>query len=410
MARLFEDGKFALDLEFHEQAMLRMSNAADQVYKNGLSLVNESEAHLFKDVAETLGLTPAAIGMGVETSLFDIGFTSMHVIKLKYYIERRLGIDVPVIHIMQNPTIRALATALDNQLQYSKAGSCQRASINSYDPVVVFRAGGSKTPLWLIHPGVGEVLVFVGLAQCLADDDRPVFALRAAGFEPNHHRFDSIKQTIDIYTTAIRRRQPHGPYALAGYSYGTMLAFETAKRLGSDEVSFLGSFNLPPHIKHRMRLLNWNVCLLHLSHFLGLVTEDVSDTLEIDAAFRKVPRTEAIRWVFDIAPKARWKELGLETDVLTRWVDVAFGLQDMANDYDPSGQVNNIDVFHAVPLKAVAKSREVWLHDYLSRWADFARELPRFHAVQGEHYTMIGPEHVLSFSQVLMAAMKARGV
>ncbi|KAI2618114.1 acetyl-CoA synthetase-like protein [Hypoxylon sp. NC1633] len=414
MARLFEDGEFNVDLELHEHAMLHTSNAAEQVYENELSRISEAEARLVEDVAETLGLTPQFLGIHLETSLFDIGYTSMHVIKLKYNIESRLGIDVSVIQIMKNPTIRGLAAALDAQSQHSKTGPDQQApeSIDNYDPVVVFRPRGSKTPLWLFHPGVGEVLVFVGLAQCLAADDRPVFALRAAGFEPNQQRFESIKQAVNTYAAAIRRRQPHGPYALAGYSYGTMLAFETAKQLGADgdEVRFLGSFNLPPHIKQRMRMLNWNACLLHLSHFLGLITEDVADTLEVDPVVSTLPRAEAIGRVFDIVDKARWKELGLETDALERWVDVAFGLQHMATEYDPSGQVNSIDVFHAIPLRAVAKSREIWLREYLSRWTDFAREPPRFHAVQGEHYTMIGPEHVTSFAQTLVQALKERGV
>jgi thioesterase domain-containing protein len=40
---------------------------------------------------------------------------------------------------------------------------------------------GSKPPLFLVYPGVGEVLVFVALARQLADG-RPVYAIRARGF------------------------------------------------------------------------------------------------------------------------------------------------------------------------------------------------------------------------------------
>ncbi|EHL01931.1 putative Dimodular nonribosomal peptide synthase [Glarea lozoyensis 74030] len=276
MTRLFEDGTFVEDLECHQHALLRASTAVAK--RNGVMpwRPNEAEAKLLEHVVETLDRGTEEVTLGPETSLFDIGFTSMHVIKLKHLIERRLGIDVPVVLIMKNPTVRALAIEID---ACSKKNNSISTSFESYDPVVVFRAEGAKTPLWLIHPGVGEVLVFIGLAKCLAADDRPVLALRAAGFEPNNPGFDSIEQTVDVYTAAIRRRQPHGPYALAGYSYGAMLAFETAKRLraSGDEVRFLGSFNLPPHIKQRIH-------------------------------------------------------------ALARWVDVAFGLQRMASAYDPSGQ------------------------------------------------------------------------
>ncbi|CCT61194.1 hypothetical protein IAQ61_004987 [Plenodomus lingam] len=409
---LYEDGKFAADLELHHQAILRASRAAKQMYMNGSKPANNSEAALIGNVAETLGAAPNILDISPETSLFDIGFTSMHVIKLKYHIERRLRTDVPVILIMKNPNIRALAADIDAYLRQSQVNSDKQATIEDYDPVVIIRGEGSKTPLWMIHPGVGEVLVFIGLAQCLAQDDRPVFALRAAGFEPPYQRFESIKQTVDIYTAAIRRRQPRGPYALAGYSYGTMLAFEISKRLDSDghEVGLLGSLNLPPHIKQRIRTLKWNVCLLHLSHFLGLITEDISDQYEADLVYRSVSPTEAMEIVYNMAEKPRWDELKLEAASLARWVNVAFGLQQMASDYDPCGQVKSLDIFYCTPLKAVADSRETWRDKYLSRWADFVHETPRFHAVDGEHYTMIGTDHVASFAQTLIQALKARGL
>jgi acyl-CoA synthetase (AMP-forming)/AMP-acid ligase II/thioesterase domain-containing protein len=412
VSRLFEDGEFAEDLESHHQAILRASRAAKQMNMDGSKTENESEKALIGDIAEALGAAPDVLDITPETSLFDIGFTSMHVIKLKYHLERRLGRDVSVILIMKNPNIRALAADIDASLRQSQAGSDEPASIEDYDPVVILRSEGSKTPLWLIHPGVGEVLVFIGLAQHLAQDDRPVFALRAAGFEPPYQRFEDIKQTVDIYTGAIRRRQPHGPYALAGYSYGTMLAFEISKRLNAtgDQVGFLGSLNLPPHIKQRIRTLEWNVCLLNLSHFLGLITEDVSDQYEADMYYRSVSPTEAMQMIYNMADIPRWEELNLEAASLARWVNVAFGLQRMASDYDPSGQVKSLDVFYCTPLKAVASSREIWRDEYLSRWADFVDESPRFHAVDGEHYTMIGADHVASFAQTLMQALKARGL
>lgn len=411
-ARLFDDGELALDVKLHEQAMRHAARTAGQAGWCTSEPTTETEARLIDDVAETLDSTPGVLGLGPDTCVFDIGFTSMHVIRLRNRLERRLGVDIPIIRIMKNPTIRFLAANLEARAPDPGAATPDEVPAGSYDPVVVLREGGTRNPLWLVHPGVGEVLVFVGLARCLAAEDRPVFALRAAGFEPGQRRFASIGEAVDVYTAAIRGRQPRGPYALAGYSYGTMLAFEAAKRLtaAGDEVRFLGSFNLPPHIKSRIRQLGWNACLLHLSHFLGLVTEDVSDAMEADAAFAALPRAAAMDGVLAVSDRARLDELGLDEPALARWADVAFGLQSMAADYDPSGVVDNIDVFHAVPLRAAAASRAEWLRDHLSRWADFVREPPRFHAVQGAHYTMIGPEYVRSFAGTLVGALKARGV
>lgn len=123
-------------------------------------------------------------------------------------------------------------------------------------------------------------------------------------------------QLTRTYVDAIRGRQPQGPYALAGYSYGSMLAFEMAKVLESEDgpgaVAFLGIFNLPPHIKTRMRYLNWNMCFWHLAFFLGLTTEEVADAYEEDG-FRDVSPMEALETVLRIADLARLADLGLSS-------------------------------------------------------------------------------------------------
>jgi thioesterase domain-containing protein len=208
-----------------------------------------------------------------------------------------------------------------------------------------------------------------------------------------------------------------GPYALAGYSYGAMLAFEIAKRLDATRcgaatgaVQFLGSFNLPPHIKSRMRELRWNLCLLHLTQFLGLTSESDVKTMEQSKDFSTKPKIEALEQVMSVMDRSRWIDLGLEQPALARWADVAYGLQSMAVEYEPSGVVSGIDVFHAIPLQRGAASREEWIKVHLSKWSAFARSEPRFHEVGGAHYTMIGPEHVTEFAATLKKALHARGL
>lgn len=85
-------------------------------------------------------------------------------------------------------------------------------------------------------------------------------------------------------------------------------------------------------------------------------------------------------------------------------------MQSMASDYNPDGMVDVLDVFHAIPLKMAAASREEWVTKHLSRWRDFCRTEPRLYAVGGAHYTMLGPDHVSGFSLTLQAALKARGL
>ena len=358
---------------------------------------NEMEERILDACERTFDLPKHELG--VTSSVFEIGVTSIDLIRLKKCLQMRLKLpDVPIITIMTNPTVRSLARVLSE---------CQKP--HEYNPVVVLQSQGSKTPLWLIHPGVGEVLVFMALAKFITD--RPVYALRARGFDGEEF-FQSIDEAVQTYLKAIKARQPSGPYAIAGYSYGSMLAFEVAKKMKSrhnDEIAFLGAFNLPPHIKSRMRQLNWIECLLNLSCFLELIDDACAASISPD--LHKLARREkALDHLTRIAAPNRLAELGLNKEQLGRWADLAFGLQSMAQNYDPTGCIDSIDVFVAIPLVAVANSKEEWRSKHLSKWKDFSLAAPRFHDVDGEHYTMISPSNVLSFYKRLKSALQDRGI
>ncbi len=59
---------------------------------------------------------------------------------------------------MLNPTIRKLAASL--KPSFAKI----------HEPAVNLQARGSGTPLWLLHPGVGEILVFSASPVTLLSD------------------------------------------------------------------------------------------------------------------------------------------------------------------------------------------------------------------------------------------------
>ena len=358
---------------------------------------NDTEARILALFAELFDLPENEIG--VNTSLFEMGVSSIEIIKLKTRIQLdlKLEVEIPVITMMVNPTIRGLAAAL-KKLQEPK----------TYSPVVTLQAGGTKTPLWLVHPGVGEVLVFLNLAKYIVN--RPVYALRARGFDEGETFFNDIPEVITTYHAAIKANQPSGPYAIAGYSYGAMIAFETTKMLESkgDKVQFLGAFNLPPHIKFRMRQLDWVEVVLNLSYFLDLVGEAYAH--EISPQMHQLSHEAVLDFIISKAPPTRMAEMALDKQKLTNWADLAYRMQAIAQHYDPSGMVASMDVFYAIPLSAVAKSKQQWLEEHLSKWSEFVATPPRFHDVDGAHYTMISPTHVFTFQKTLRAALQERGL
>ncbi|KAJ5631503.1 acetyl-CoA synthetase-like protein [Penicillium longicatenatum] len=339
--------------------------------------------------------------IGVDAMMFEHGLTSVDLMKLKKRIEQRLQLnpdDIPIITLMKNPTVRGLANALQ-----------ESDTPQEYNPVVTLNSQGTKTPLWLIHPGVGEILVFLGLSTFITE--RPVYALRARGFNDDESHFLDIAECVATYHAAIKKKQPRGPYALAGYSYGSMLAFEVSKALEEegDEVRFVGCFNLPPHIKFRMRQLDWTECLLHLAFFLDLMTEDHAQIIRPDIL--DLPKSDAIVQVIKASSVERLTDLSITAAKLERWASLAYGLQSMARDYDPSGSVGSMDVFYCEPLTVVASSKQQWLEDHLHRWRDFVRNSEvKYHDVAGHHYTMLSPLHVRGFQATLRKALVARGL
>lgn len=387
----FENGEYSA----HQDANNRLIDTYRAAHFEGPS--TETERIILKAFCELFDVP--VTDFGVNTSLLDLGVNSIEIIRLKQLLQDRLGLEapIPVILILTNPSIRGLANALGH-----RRGLC------TYNPIVTLQSQGTKTPLWLIHPGVGEVLVFLTLAKYITD--RPVYALRARGFDGDEEFFKDIPDAVSTYHDAIKKVQPKGPYAIAGYSYGAMLAFETAKVLEAegDEIRFLGSFNLPPHIKTRMRQLDWIEVVLNLSYFLDLITDAYAH--EISPQMHQLSHEEVVDFIIEHAAPQRMGELALDKEKLSKWADLAHALQGMAQDYEPTGNVASIDVFYAIPLSAVAKSKEDWVSNYLSKWSDFARSQPRFHEVEGAHYTMIGPEHVSTFQRKLRAVLHDRGL
>jgi thioesterase domain-containing protein len=354
--------------------------------------VGPIETEIAAIYAEMFSVAPETIS--ATASFFDLGGTSLDILKLKRNLERRLNLaDIPIVTILQNPTVRGLA---------ARTASAGNSAAGAYDPIVPLQLSGTKTPLFCVHPGVGEVLVFVNLAKYFVNE-RPFYALRARGFNQGEDYFHRFDEMVAVYVDAIRRRQPHGPYAVAGYSYGAAVAFEIAKVLESqgERVDFVGSFNLPPHIKYRMDELDEVEGAVNLAFFLSLI--DKKQAAELPGKLRAaLPEQEPCATLINIAPPERLAELDLDLTKFTAWAGLAQSLLTMGKSYMPSGTVESMTVFYAIPLRG---TKQDWLNKELKRWDDFTRKPNRYIDVAGEHYTLMGPKHVSTFQAVLRAEL-----
>ncbi|KIJ47617.1 hypothetical protein M422DRAFT_248618 [Sphaerobolus stellatus SS14] len=356
------------------------------------------EGAVFEGVTTVFELEQSTLSF--NQSIFDIGASSMHLIRLKQFLQDRLEIkDIPTIELLKRPVI----TELCDYLQEIRDRSADKEG--TYNPLLCFSPHGSKPPLYLIHPGTGEVLVFINLGRTL-DDDRPVYALRARGFEDNEVPHTTMEEIIETYMAAVETNNPSGPYFIAGYSFGGLLAVEIAKRLEKKgkKVQWLGLLNVPPFVQFRINELSWIESLLNLSLFLALVEWKELESFRTrifhefpDASIYEEPQSslQIIEWVFSHCNQSRFAELHMPIKDFHRWVGVSYGLGCTGRDYVPSGVLRGAltTVFCAIPLPSMG-NREEFKRLRLSQWKQFSGENFEMVDVDGEHYTMLSENKV----------------
>ncbi len=357
----------------------------------------ETEKILFDVFVKVLEMPE--IDIGIDTSLFEMGVSSIEILRLKTAIERALQLqtEITITAIMANPDIRSLATAL----------TTHHAS-ETYNPAIALQTTGQCTPLWLIHPGVGEILIFLHLAKHI--NDRPVYALRSRGFDGEPY-FQSIQECVSTYYETMKKLQPKGPYALLGYSYGGTLAFELAKvfEAAGDEVKLLGVIDQPPNIKMRVRHSNWTNVVLTLAKFLNIIDDE--HATEIYPSLCKLSNDAALDHILSYTTPAHLRAVATDIQKLSNWAALALNNHAIARDYEPSGKVQRLDVFYATnPDGFYAGSADEMLENHIGKWKSFVETTPKFHQVAGTHNDMIRPVHVAGFHKTLSEVLKARNL
>jgi amino acid adenylation domain-containing protein len=191
------------------------------------NLAELAVAQAFEDV---LGV-PA----GAEDDFFALGGHSLLSVRLMARIRQRSGRDLPLAEIFAYPTVAALARRLNQE------GGLP------WSPLVPIQPHGGRTPLFCVHPLLGEVLCYYHLARRLGTD-HPFYGIRARPMDGQAEASRNlIEEMAAEYLQAVRSLQPAGPYLLAGFSFGGIVAFEMAQQLAraGEEVALLALLDTP---------------------------------------------------------------------------------------------------------------------------------------------------------------------
>jgi len=188
-------------------------------------LNQEKLLQIWKDILDIESLSP-------DDDFFRCGGNSLSAIELLVRIQRTFHLTIDPDTIYRNPTIRQQALLIAQKLGNNK----------KYHPLIVpIRGEGTLHPLFCFHPLGGWIGKYQDISPFF-DQGRPLFGIRAKGFDAAERPSLTIKEAARDYADAIKTVQKEGPYHLIGYSAGALYAFELACQFQSrgETVIFLG--------------------------------------------------------------------------------------------------------------------------------------------------------------------------
>jgi amino acid adenylation domain-containing protein len=166
-------------------------------------------------------------GIGTRDDFFALGGHSLAAARIFALFEREYGKRMPLSSMLQAPTIEQLAAQVRDGVGYA-GGPFHLVKLRE----------GNATPLFLVHGLRGGVIYLRELVSAL---ERPCWAFEADGRYEGDMGFESLEELAASYIELLRNTWP-GPYLLAGYSAGGLIAYEMARQLleANAEVPFLG--------------------------------------------------------------------------------------------------------------------------------------------------------------------------
>lgn len=217
---------------------------------------NDLERQLLEIWEKVLGIQP----IGVTDNFFKLGGNSLQAVRLFAQIEKVFAQKLPLTTLFQSATVEQLADILHHSEKL----------VSSWSMLVPIQTKGDKLPLFCVHGADGNVLVFRNLPDHL-DPNQPIYGLQAKGLDGKQDLHTRIEDMAADYIKQIQTLQPVGPYKLAGYSNGGVIAFEMALQLQAQgqKVALLALFDTwcPLYFKP-LSFASW--ASFHLTNFSRL--------------------------------------------------------------------------------------------------------------------------------------------
>ncbi|GAA1188884.1 amino acid adenylation domain-containing protein [Pseudonocardia alaniniphila] len=321
-----------------------------------------------------------------DDDFFDVGGDSLLATWVVAELGQVLGRPVELSLLLDYTTVDELADALGST---SAPRSRHRSS-----QIVTLRPGSSGRGVYLVHPLGGELLGYRELAHASAAPVR----LLGIGWTGDPPKFGStLTEIARTHVEQLRTVEPDGPYWLAGWSFGGVLAYEMAQQLraaGAD-VRFLGLFDANPVIDPITGLPMAETPFLDM---LDTVTARLDDPATTHAE------------LIELTPGPTWLQLmgapitaKTSSTYLRKVLDTARACMNAAMRYEPEPYPGPVHLFEAAGADPDLRARLTAVMRGLCTGP--LTVVP----ITGEHWTFIRGENVAEAAARLDAALERVG-
>ena len=222
---------------------------ADQPKQTPRTPQEEALCHIFSQVLEREV-------NDVHADFFNLGGHSLLAIKLLAMLEKSLGLKLPLVSLFEEATVASLAQKLMGHQEF-------------LSPLIALRTTETRQPpLILIHPVGGNLLCYRSLLA--SGTFAQVWGFQSLGIAPDETPLDDLDAMAYTYAKKLQSTLPEGPYLLAGWSMGGVLALKMAAQLAPVAGVFMIDSFAPQFIDHKVDSLTEALILAgELSPFLG---------------------------------------------------------------------------------------------------------------------------------------------
>ncbi|HYX22780.1 MAG TPA: condensation domain-containing protein, partial [Thermoanaerobaculia bacterium] len=310
----------------------------------------------------------------------------------------------------------AYAGALRQLLRHGRESEQVFTPSDTWSPLLVpIQPLGARAPLFCVHALGGEVLGYYQLARQLGTD-QPVYGLQArpldgqAGQAGKAGQAEAPQTTIEEmaaeYLDAVRGLQPAGPYLLAGYSFGGVVAFEMARQLtrAGEEVALLAILDQPVSPGDEAAAVDTAAIIAEM---LKHHARGQGRTLELDEeALRGLPLDDQLARGLEVLGGLEALGPGFDVPLLR---DLALGWSSRATAVERyrvapyPGKITLVRASDVDPLalREVTPERRQVFADPTLGWGAVAAGGVEVHLVPGSHQTIVAAPHVEILAEIL---------